>query len=197
MIVLIRHASTLSNETGRMAVGVPGPSLSTAGRRDALQAARAWRQAEPPGVIWTSPAARAVETANILFPGREAVQDPGLTEIDPGEWGSPLCQAGTSHHSELMRSWEAGGNLKSAPPEGESGSSVLERLAPVVAALKDGDEAGVVAVTHFGVIRMILAGFVFGFDRLSLPSAEFPRPLQSVILRTDRLVWSLADFRSN
>lgn len=189
MIVLMRHAPTLANESGRMAVGVPGPSLSRAGEISAGRAAQEWQYREQPRVVFTSPAARAVQTAGLVFPTREPKRCAGLAEVAPGEWGTSTSQDGIQLHANLMRRWEAGADLDVAPPDGESGAAVIDRLASLVAELRKVEQGPIVAVTHFGVIRMLLAGFVFGYDHRRMPSAEFPSPLQALALRWDQFTF--------
>ncbi|MCL2788069.1 MAG: histidine phosphatase family protein [Micrococcales bacterium] len=172
-----------------MAVGTPGPSLSSAGREAAVSFRRRCRDQAQPDRLWVSPAARARETATILFGDRSSVVRPELAEIAPGAWGSPGFAGGTQKHGCLMRRWETGSELTIAPPGGESGEEVVDRLRTVVHALSVIEDAErVVLVTHFGVIRMMVRAFVheFGVD-CSIPPG-FPYLLQSVTLRKGELV---------
>lgn len=188
-IMLVRHAATSANESGRMAVGTPGPSLSPAGREAASSTSQRYLARALPDRVWVSPAARATETATILFRGRSLEIQPELAEIEPGEWGAPEFAGGTQLHARLMRSWEVGADLALAPPGGESGAAVISRLKPVVHALSTIEDAElVVLVTHFGVIRMLVSAFVHQFEVKRRMPVGFPSLLQSTTLRRDQFV---------
>lgn len=166
-----------------MAQGVPGPPLSSKGRIAAAQAALAWQDCPLPDMVLVSPATRATETAALLFPGLAVTTCAGLREVDPGDWGTPGCDEGIRMHADLMRRWERGVDLDLAPPGGESGTSVLDRLGHVVRNFENPDRGLVVAITHFGVIRMLLAAFVLEHDPDAMPAPDFPPPLQSLAFR--------------
>ena len=153
IIAFIRHGSTAWNEEGRMQ-----------GRRDIPLSARgraqvsAWRlPAELAGapLSWvSSPLRRAVETAEILC-GAAPSQEAALIEMDWGDWeGFRRDELRERHGDELERNEALG--LDFRPPRGESPRDVLERLQPWLAraSLSRGP---VIAVTHLGVLRVILA----------------------------------------
>ena len=153
IVSFIRHGSTTWNEQRRMQ-----------GRRDVPLSERghaqvsAWRlPAESTGapVSWvSSPLRRAVETAEILC-GRAPSLEAALIEMDWGDWeGLRRDELRERHGAEFERN-EARG-LDFRPPGGESPRDVLERLRPwfARAALSP---TPVVAVTHLGVLRVILA----------------------------------------
>ncbi len=167
-IVFVRHAATDANEVGRMAVGAPGPPLSAAGRSAATAKRAYWRAQLPPHEVFVSPAARAIQTADILFPESESTIVSGFAEVDPGDWGRDDCSEGTHQHASLLRDWEAGRNLNAAPPNGESGDAVLRRLSEAVATLTACEgKRRIILISHFAVARMLLAHF--------LPDCEPPR----------------------
>jgi probable phosphoglycerate mutase len=158
-IVLIRHGPTDWNAAGRIQGHTDVP-LSAAGRR----AVRTWRL---PGAItdavgdwdWlTSPLSRARQTAEILLPpAARAVlrQEPALMEMHWGDWeGHTLAEVRRAGGGDTAEA-EARG-LDFHPPGGESPRQVQARLAPLLTALA-ARRRGVVAVTHKGVIRAILA----------------------------------------
>ncbi len=158
-LVLIRHGPTDWNAAGRIQGHTDVP-LSEAGRR----AVRTWRLpaeiAEATG-DWdwlTSPLARAQETAQILLPAaahKFLRREPALIEMHWGTWeGHSLAEVRQAGGTETADA-EARG-LDFCPPGGESPRQVQARLAPLLAAL-DARRRPVVAITHKGVIRAVLA----------------------------------------
>jgi broad specificity phosphatase PhoE len=152
IVSLIRHGSTTWNEEGRMQ-GRRDVPLSERGRAQV----RAWRVPSPsPGpALWmSSPLRRAAETAEVLC-GRPVPQEHALVEMDWGEWeGLTLDDLRARHGAEFDRN-EARG-LDFRPPRGESPRDVLERLRPWLMRANASAEP-VVAVTHLGVLRVMLA----------------------------------------
>ena len=152
IVALIRHASTAWNEQGRMQGRCDIP-LSEGGRAQA----RAWRvPAElTRHAAWvSSPLSRAVETAEILA-GRTVTRESALTEMDWGNWeGQTLDELRTVDADAYARN-EARG-LDFRPPEGESPREVLARLQPWLKRIGSSAHP-VIAVTHLGVLRVMLA----------------------------------------
>jgi len=138
--------------------------LSEAGRAQV----RAWRVPPTPGgtPAWvSSPLRRAAETATLLC-GDVASHDAALIEMDWGEWeGQTLDELRGRHGAEFDRN-EAQG-LDFRPPGGESPRDVLERLRPWLARVAAGP-GPVVAVTHLGVLRVMLAAAT-GWDMTGKP----------------------------
>lgn len=97
---------------------------------------------------WTSPALRAVETAEAL--GLEASIDPALRDIDLGQWaGKTLVEVQAADPLGLERWME---DVSAAPHGGESVGRLLQRVSPWLETVSRG--AGrFVAVTHAAVIR--------------------------------------------
>ena len=153
IISFIRHGSTAWNEERRMQ-GRRDVPLSERGRAQVS----AWRlpaEFTSAPVSWvSSPLRRAVETAEILCadaPSREGA----LVEMDWGDWeGFRRDELRERHGAELERN-EARG-LDFRPPGGESPRDVLQRLRPWLLRVAS-NPAPVVAVTHLGVLRVILA----------------------------------------
>lgn len=144
--------------------------LSERGRAQA----RAWRlpSAFATAVSWqSSPLSRAVETAELL--GAHCVErEPALIEMDWGAWeGFTLGELRDTHGNAFVQN-EARG-LDFRPPRGESPREVLARLQPWLARVA-ASAAPVAAVTHLGVIRVIVAAAT-GWDMRGKP----PIKLQS------------------
>ncbi len=158
-LVLIRHGPTEWNAAGRIQGHTDVP-LSDAGRRtvrtwclptEITEAAGDWD--------WlTSPLARTRETAEILLPAAARnvlCPEPALVEMHWGVW--------EGHSLAEMRRIDGPGTAEAeargldfCPPGGESPRQVQARLAPLLAALAV-RRRPVVAITHKGVIRAVLA----------------------------------------
>jgi probable phosphoglycerate mutase len=116
----------------------------------------------------SSPLLRAVATAQRLGAVRPAVE-PRLTEMDWGEWeGFTLAELRT-RFGPAMAAAEARG-LDFRPPGGESPRDVQARLGPLLAEIA-AEGRPVVAVTHKGVIRAVLARAT-GWDMQGKPPAR-------------------------
>jgi broad specificity phosphatase PhoE len=133
---------------------------------------------------WTSPAARARETAAAL--GLEATVDERLRECDFGRWtGLKFGQVLLREPRKLVR-WMK--DPATAPHGGESIPEVLNRVAAWIK--ERGREAGhTVAITHSSVIRAAIVHVI----QAELPS--FWRidvtPLSSTEMRTNGRRWVL------
>ena len=152
IVALIRHATTAWNEEGRMQ-GRRDIPLSDRGRAQA----RAWKipAGLANGATWvSSPLSRAVETAEILI-GRVVARDSALIEMSWGDWeGCTLDELRAAPGGAYARN-EARG-LDFRPPGGESPRDVLARLQPWLERVA-ASELSVVAVTHLGVLRVMLS----------------------------------------
>jgi probable phosphoglycerate mutase len=147
-IALLRHGHTAWNRAGRIQGQVDVPLDEEA--RDRLAHLRL-----PDGYKqWTlvaSPLCRAIETAQLVA-GRLPEIVPELIELDWGDWqglrGADLLADAKSGYRHLEEwSWDF------RPPGGESPKMAWHRLAPWIAAAR----GTIVAVTHIGVIRVLLA----------------------------------------
>jgi broad specificity phosphatase PhoE len=151
-VALIRHAPTAWNAEGRV-VGRADPPLSPEG---AARAAR-WQLPADLRTLATqgrlgwavSPLARARETARLLGAVAPLVE-PRLAEQDWGEW--------TGHLRTVLARDTIGTGWDATPPGGESPGRVLVRLRGWLDELAAGEGPDTwAAVTHMGVIRVIIA----------------------------------------
>jgi len=155
-IHLIRHGECEGAGEGRY-IGHTDLPLSEEGR------ARCAQMAEEHGYpyaasVFTSPLKRCKETAEILYPDKEATEFPGLIECNFGEFENKT--AAELRDSEDFAGWLAG---KNAPPFGESSADFGKRVCAAFESLADGMmKSGVfdvAVITHAGVIACILAAY--------------------------------------
>ena len=163
IVSLLRHGSTEWNEAGRMQ-GRSDVPLSARGRTQV----RAWRvpvDPEWPAQWISSPLRRAVETAEILS-GAAPHRESALTEMDWGEWeGFGLGELRDRFADEFTRNEAAG--LDFRPPGGESPRDVQHRMQCWLRVIAAQDRP-VIAVTHKGVLRAVLATAI-GWDMTGKP----------------------------
>lgn len=181
MIVgLLRHGRTAWNDTGRMQGRADIP-LSAQGRAQV----RGWRipaSLEHARLV-TSPLSRASETARLLGgrkcqPSAEVVA--ALIEMDWGAWEGETLAALRSRHGAAFAAASARG-LHFRPPGGESPHDVQQRVvAWLVATARDAPGSPLIAVTHQGVIRALLAG-IAGWTMTGKPPVRLADDVVHVI----------------
>ncbi|MES0863964.1 histidine phosphatase family protein [Ruegeria sp. SCPT10] len=147
-LALLRHGHTHWNRAGRIQ-GRSDIPLDEEARSElaGYHLPNGWEDAE----IWSSPLARALETA-LLVSGRTPQSSPALTEMNWGRWeglhGVDLIADPDSGYRHI-EDW--GWDYR--PPEGESPAEVWGRLEPWLSKLNQ----DTVAVCHIGIMRVILA----------------------------------------
>ncbi len=161
-LALIRHATTGWNAQGRIQGRADVP-LDPSGRA----AAAGWR---PPCLddgaeLVSSPLTRARETFHCMGVDRFSVET-RLTEMDWGRWEGRRLADLRDELGQAMAANEARG-LDFRPDGGESPRDVQDRVRPWLADLADRD-LPVVAMTHKGVIRAVLA-LASGWDMTAPP----------------------------
>lgn len=160
----MRHGHTAWNRSGRIQGRVDEPLDDEA--RDhlsRLQLPEEFAQA----TLLCSPLSRTIETARLVG-GREPAIVPELVEMDWGDWqgkrGRDLlanAESGYCHVEDWT--WDF------CPPEGESLEMVWRRVAPWIERVC----GSVVAVTHIGIMRVILArATAAGSPDLVVPSVK-------------------------
>ncbi len=150
MLAFVRHGETLDNREGRL-LGRSDPPLTPKGRLQAEALAAALAPLEP-GAVFSSPLARAVETATSIAQacGIEVAVDERLIEIDYGQW----------ERRSLVDVPADAAAVSTDPaatfPEGESLVDVSARVVPFC---KDvlAREGLVVAVTHVSPVKAAVA----------------------------------------
>jgi len=166
VIVLVRHGRTDANRRGLL-LGHADPALDDTGREQAraLGAALAHDLADRgPVRLVTSPLRRTAETAAEIAAALkvEATPEPGLLEIDYGDWDErPLADI----PADAWRAWR--GDPDFAAPGGESLRALQDRVGPCVERLlaeaaQAGDRGVVVAVTHVSPIKAAVVAALGG-----------------------------------
>jgi broad specificity phosphatase PhoE len=153
-LVLVRHA--LPADSG-LVLPTPEIGLGDEGRAQARRLAERLGAAGPTA-IYSSPRARAVETARPLadLTGIEPEVVPDLRELDFGELeGMPLGEI-EQRHPELA-GWTSA-PTSAAFPGGESVEELRDRAVPAARAIPR--EGTSVVVCHGVVIRVVLADFL-------------------------------------
>jgi probable phosphoglycerate mutase len=119
VIVLVRHGQTTTNAEGLL-VGRSDPHLTELGERQARALAPYLEGVE---AVWTSPLARARETAALALPGLHARVEDAFIEVDYGDLdGQPVATLTGEH----WRAFEHGHEL--AFGGGESLAEVDQRV---------------------------------------------------------------------
>lgn len=153
VIGLLRHGPTAWNREKRIqgTSDTPlEPNFDPRPWRHALDAHGPWDR------VVSSPLRRARDTARLLFPEREAEVVPGLREQDWGAWTGLTVAGLRRDHPGLVEAQEARG-WDFTPPGGESRRQVLDRaLAALAEAARGRDGERILAVTHLGVIKIVL-----------------------------------------
>jgi broad specificity phosphatase PhoE len=160
---LIRHGATTLSAEDRFAGAVDVP-LSDEGRAQAARLGERLASTKL-GAVYASPLSRTVETARLvgLPQGLEPRLDPGLREIAHGHWEGMRRKEVEQQFKAEYDAWEED-PFTYAPPEGETGLSVMARALPVVReiVLRHPGE-NVAVVSHKATIRLLLSSLL-GFD---------------------------------
>ena len=150
-----RHGETVWNAERRLCGRTDVP-LSDAGRRQAHLLAERLRPISFEA-LYTSPLQRARETAGVV--GTAVVHvptvDSRLVELSYGAWEGRTSAEVKRSDAEAFSAWEADPAVV-APPEGESGEQLIERLKPFLADVAQRHRNGnVVVVCHRTVCRLM------------------------------------------
>ena len=157
-LTLIRHGVTAWNKTGQFQGHTDIP-LSAEGQKQARVLAKHLAKAtETVDLVYSSPLKRAVETAEIVFPQFEIIQDERLKEIHFGIFEGHTQTENEA--SELWGKWYAD-PFKRKAPQGESYEDVRLRAVAWMESLPELER--IVAVAHSGTIQMLLS-YVLGLE---------------------------------
>lgn len=133
----------------------PGLHLDAQGTAEAAQLAERLAR-EKPRAIYSSPLARALETATIIARriGLGVITAPDLTDIDYGAW--TRCRF---DFLATLPKWDEYNQHRSqvAPPSGEAPSAAQQRALNAIERIVAGAQPGaIVVVTHLDIIRSLL-----------------------------------------
>jgi len=155
MVWLLRHAEPQSAADGQhLCLGSRSdPPLSDSGRAEAATL-EAFFAEKHLSAVGTSPLLRSRETAALVFPGREAVILPGLTELDCGEWDGLdfdcIRQKYPAHYARR------GLDPTLPPPGGERLKDAAARGLAALRGFLNVTEGDIAVVSHAGVLRAML-----------------------------------------
>jgi alpha-ribazole phosphatase len=171
LFYLVRHGETEWNAENRLC-GRSDVPLSEAGRRQAESLAERLKPI-PFEALYSSPLKRALETARLIseLVGLEPILDPRLVELDYGRWEGKTLAEIMKNHSSTFRAWDADPG-QVAPPGGESGLEVQQRLLPFLDFLAARHPQGhVLVVFHKTVCRLAIC------HALGMSPSEYRRRL--------------------
>jgi broad specificity phosphatase PhoE len=160
-LYLIRHGETAANKDD--AFRQLDTPLCDRGREQAREARACFAELEL-DAVFSSPLPRSLETAEIVFPGREITADDLLVNLDLGDWaGQPKAQVRESQ-PELWRLWVEHPEQLQIPGGGTLGQ-VFQRSVAFLGQIERSTLSDVAAVTHRSVIKALLAAAVGLDDR--------------------------------
>jgi broad specificity phosphatase PhoE len=194
-IILVRHGQTEWNRKERFR-GRVDVDVNDAGRAQAEACARAIVARWKPAAVYSSPRSRAVHTAEaIARPLGVAVHvEPGLDDLDYGEWHGRTADDARARWPELIEAWfRSPGTVQ--PPGGETLQALQGRaLASLLSLATRHAEATLVAVAHDAVNRALLlaalgapfdAFFRIGQETSAINVIETNGAVLSVVLAND------------
>ena len=160
-LVIVRHGHTALNDGDRFRGRTDTP-LDDQGLREAEVTAKEIAKRWKLSAVYTSSVSRAHVTGEIIGRsfGLPAIDEPGVLDMDYGEWTGLTFDEARAHDPEAYRLC-MGKSSAFRPPKGESFEELRERSVAAVKAitLKHPDQA-VAIVTHNVVNRVILLGFL-------------------------------------
>lgn len=149
-LTLIRHGITDWNVTGKFQGHTDTP-LSEEGRLQAQALAKHLKKAKV-DLIYSSSLSRALETAKIVFPNRDIIQDHRLRELNFGAF------EGFTHDENMRHEqgpWWFSDPFKNQAPNGESYEILRQRVVAWMEGLPEDKHS--VAFTHSGTIQMLVS----------------------------------------
>ena len=158
-VILIRHGATMGNQEKRY-IGITDEALCDTGIEKLLK--NVHKDIYPAADnIYVSPMKRCIQTAQIIYPGRESVVVDDLKECDFGrfEGKNYIELSGDSYYQKWIDS-----NATLPFPKGEDVKAFRKRCTEafirIVKHAKDNES--VALVVHGGTIMSILSGFYGG-----------------------------------
>jgi len=165
----LRHGETAWNAQGRLCGSTDVP-LSDVGRRQAQSLALRLRPIAV-DALYSSPLSRAWETASLIGEtiGMEPLVDYRLAELNYGTWEGRTFAEIERDTRAAYEAWDAD-PAHLAPPRGETGLQLIQRVMPFLAEVAERHQQGtVVVVCHKTVCRLIACHI------LGVPLIEYRR----------------------
>ena len=173
-LILVRHGETVLNRQRRV-LGRGDFPLTELGRLQAQAAGRALGRHRP-SALYSSPVARAMETARIIgrIRGLEVVPLPGMAEADAGDLEGLTGEEFRRRFPDFVRRWSQD-PATARMPGGETLQEVQERAWRAVMELEEAHPGETVAVvSHYMVTSAFLCRL------LGVPLRWFDRLRQDV-----------------
>ena len=167
-LILVRHGETVWNAEFRVQGANADTALSEKGKTQVRKLAEVMR-GEPVDLILASPLSRAVITAETIAQHHNGVPiltDPGLKEVDVGEFDGLSTVDMPQTFTELLLSWWKGGCERL--PGGESFAELQERTWGVVAPyVQERAPQNLLIVSHyFTTLSIIFKALEFPMNML-------------------------------
>ncbi len=168
-LIFVRHGESVANAEGRFTRG-PHEGLTERGRREAVERGADLAQRVRPVALYTSPFARARETATLLGAALELearVVEALREQFFGALHGRPHSALADAVEPRGLARWDY------RPPEGETLREVAQRVGPAIAeiaAAHPKDE--VVVVSHGGVMAALRGWLEQRYDRAPALSAN-------------------------
>jgi phosphoserine phosphatase len=160
-LIIVRHGHTALNDGDRFRGRTDTP-LDDRGLREAEITAHAIAKRWKLSAVYTSSVSRAHVTGEIIGKpfGLPAIDEPGILDMDYGEWTGLTFDEARAHDPEQFRfCMEKSSAFR--PPKGESFEELRERsLAAVKSIAQRHPNQSVAIVSHNVVNRVILLGFL-------------------------------------
>lgn len=154
-LILVRHGQTSKNVSGQLHSQFDESVLDGVGKDQIKKMAQRLKQEFWPFSLYTSPEARARESAQIIseLVGEEALEVKGFEERDWGEFeGRPWSEI-----KSLLDKLSLTERFVYRPPGGETWKEFEERtVRSLLAKLEVIKSKNIVIITHAGVIRVLL-----------------------------------------
>lgn len=163
-LFFVRHGESEANLSHEFANRSAGHGLTALGRR---QARDLGRQLAGSGIteIYTSPLLRAQQTAEVVggLLGLSWQIEEALREYDVGVLEGTAGPVQWDQYAEMERDWLLRGRWDRRHRGGESYREVATRFEPFLRGVTPAT-GSVLAVTHGGLLRLMLPRFVSGLD---------------------------------
>lgn len=156
VLYLVRHGESTWNNTGRYQ-GRIDTELSALGQQQAQALAEGLRDV-PFDALYSSPLRRALVTALYIAAerGQDVLLEPGLVEIDHGQWNGLLREEVEKRFGPLLQLWQTQ-PAQAQMPGGENLEQVRERVVAALSRMVEVYPQGTIFVcTHDAVLRVIL-----------------------------------------